>query len=410
MEHQAVDVGATPVARAERLARHPQHPRLVAALDHRAVGPAQLDAVAGHGEARAAGHDLARDVGDEDVQRLRGADAVEDLEAVLVADAVEHPRGQRLARRDAVAHGREALPGQARRHHRAPEARAREEQRDAVLDRPVGEERGVGPRRLQHGAGAHGQGEQQAVAEAVGEEQLGGRQADVVAADAEHLVGVGLADVAQVDVAVHGALGGAGGARGVEPERGRLGPGRVGRVQRLGVAQLRPGEAVDPRDDGCGVAGEHDVAEVRGARGRRRHRGSELVAAQQDAGAGVDDELAQLAAGEHRRARHGHRAEVDGGQDAGGQLDVVGHAQQHPLLRAYPDGGESARHPPDVFRELSVGVGTGRMTQRNPVGVARGDPAFREVRGGVERFRHRALRGSAGYSDTTRSWRCVNGT
>ena len=32
------------------------------------------------------------------------------------------------------------------------------------------------------------------------------------------------------------------------------------------------------------------------------------------------------------------------------------------------------------------------MTQRHPVGVARGDPAFREVRGGVERFRHRALR------------------
>jgi hypothetical protein len=50
------------------------------------------------------------------------------------------------------------------------------------------------------------------------------------------------------------------------------------------------------------------------------------------------------------------------------------------------------------------------MPQRHPVGVARGDPAFREIGGGVEGFRHRALRGSAGYPDTTLSSRCVNGT
>jgi hypothetical protein len=134
------------------------------------------------------------------------------------------------------------------------------------------------------------------------------------------------------------------------------------------------------------------------------------VAADQDPGAGVGDELPKLAAGQHRRARHRHRAEVHRRQDARGQIDVIGHAEEHPLLRAHPDRGESARHPPDLIGELSIGMGPARMPQRHPVGVALGDPAFREVGGSVEQFRHRGAPVLGGESDTTPSWRCVNGT
>ena len=345
------------------------------------------------------------------MQRLGGADAVEDLEAVLLLDAVEHPRGQRLARRDAVAHGRERLPRQVGRDQRAPEARAAEEQGDAVLDDPLGEERrgraatAPAPRSRPPTAGTAGccRGRRRRTAwRPRGRRRRGRcrapggrrsrRRSGCRRGGASRPWGCRWCPRCRAT------------ARATRPRTRRARPAAR---RRAAPSQVRP---VTPGDDGCGVAGEHDVAQVRGARGRRRHRVGELVAAQQHPGAGVDDELAQLAAGQHRRARHGHRAEVHRGQDAGGQLDVVGHAQQHPLLRAYPDRGESARHPADVVGELSVGVGPARVTQRHPVGVARGDPAFREVRGGVEGFRHRALRCSAGYSDTTPSWRCVNGT
>ena len=69
----------------------------------------------------------------------------------------------------------------------------------------------------QHG-GAHAQREGQRIAQAVGEEQLGGGEADVVLGQAEHALAVQLAGPVGVGVRMHRALGAAGGAGRVEPE------------------------------------------------------------------------------------------------------------------------------------------------------------------------------------------------
>ena len=80
------------------------------------------------------------------------------------------------------------------------------------------------------------------VAEAVGEEQLGRGEADVVFASRRALDAVELAGHHHVAMAVHGALGPAGRARGIEPEavvgRRRRGAARAS-AGRLGHASPR---------------------------------------------------------------------------------------------------------------------------------------------------------------------------
>ena len=59
--------------------------------------------VARHGLARGAVAQVAWAVGQEDVQHLRRADAVQDIDAGLFLEALRDLRRQRLARRDAGA-------------------------------------------------------------------------------------------------------------------------------------------------------------------------------------------------------------------------------------------------------------------------------------------------------------------
>ena len=199
---------------------------------------------------------------------------------------------------------------------------------------------------------AHRQREEHRVPDAVGEEQLGHRQAQVVGADAEDLLAVGLAHRADVGVAVHRGLGLAGGARGVEPQRLGLVP-RV--VRRRGAAQrLAGGEHLGPRarahlgaEAGRVVAGDDDLADVAAPLARREHRGAGDVGegrgAQHEPAARVGHEHRELGAAQHRRHRHGHRAEPHRREDAGEQLDLVDHAHARPAARA---GRPAPRAPP----------------------------------------------------------------
>ncbi|MNY01167.1 hypothetical protein D3C86_1336860 [compost metagenome] len=75
----------------------------------------------------------------------------------------------------------------------------------------------------QDDGGADGQREGQAVAQAVGKEQLGGGEHHVVFADAQHGLGIELGRVPKVAMRMHHALGLAGGARRIQPERDLVG-------------------------------------------------------------------------------------------------------------------------------------------------------------------------------------------
>ncbi len=111
------------------------------------------------------------------------------------------------------------------RQLRAREQR-REERRHAVEDRrPMADEsRDDRSRRRALGhqdrRGADRHRKRQRIAEAVGEEELGRREHDVVLANAEHRFRVELRRLDQARMRVHRALGRAGGSRRIEPEAG----------------------------------------------------------------------------------------------------------------------------------------------------------------------------------------------
>jgi hypothetical protein len=151
------------------------------------------------------------------------------------------------------------------------------------------------------------------------------------------------------------------------------------------------------------------VAQVRRVGRGRRDRVGELRAAHEHSRARVDDERGQLTRREHGGRRHGHRAHVHRREDAGGQLDVVGHAQQHPLLRAHADRDEARGDPADLRRELGVRVRAARVAEGDPRAVTGVDASLRQVGGSVEQFRHGAapVRSRVGPNSTDRS-RCVN--
>ena len=136
------------------------------------------------------GSGLARPVGDEDVQDLGRADAVEDLHAEPLAPAEEEVPGQGLAGRNAHPHVAQARAARSSR----PRA-AGPRSWSARCRRPwAGSGRWSaktllrhGPLGQQHGRAAGPQGEIQAVAQPVGEEQLRHRERHVRFAQADRL-------------------------------------------------------------------------------------------------------------------------------------------------------------------------------------------------------------------------------
>ena len=122
------------------------------------------------------------------MEQLGRADAVDDVEAEAVAPAAKDLGRQRFAGRDADPQRRqiEARLRGLDLQHAAKECRhAEEDGRPPFGNRLEGR---VGPEPLRDdaGLGAEGERKRQAVAEAVGEEQLRGRQHAVVLRHAEH--------------------------------------------------------------------------------------------------------------------------------------------------------------------------------------------------------------------------------
>ncbi len=233
-----------PVAEGDRGAADEQRAGL--AVGHlAAVGVADLEVVARDGRAGGARADVVGTVGQEDVQCLGRADAVEDLDPEALGEPALERGREHLARGGAQAHRGEGVVGQRAAHEGGVEGGDPEEQRRPVALEPLAHDVRGRPARLQHGGRAHREREEDGVADAVGEEHLRHREGHVVLGDAEHLPAVGLADVADVGVAVHRRLGQAGRAGGVEPQR----PGVVAGGRARGVA-ARPAASRSSKE--CG--------------------------------------------------------------------------------------------------------------------------------------------------------------
>ncbi len=160
---------------------------------------------------------------------------------------------------------------------------------------------GVGRRGSRIAVAPTASGNVSAVAEPVGEEQLGDGQEAVVGCHAEHLGGVRVGGRLQAAVAVHHPLRQAGRAGAVQPERRRAGRRRRRRerstVVELGPPVHRDGEVVAVADDDGvfdGRCGGDDGRQVRGVLGRH----------DDGPGIGVGHDRGEVGRRQHRRDRH----------------------------------------------------------------------------------------------------------
>ena len=205
----------------------------------------QPQPVAGKFPPRSAIADIAGMVGQEDVQHLGRADTVEygnphagfpaapDIlgQAFTGGNAEPEPRGAVFGRAIGIGqHG-----GVKRRH---AEEKRRVEPVENVEDR--GRCRAVGQ---EHGGGAHRHRDRHAGAEAIGKEELGGAEADILMSDAQHVLAVIVGHVGRAGMDVAHPLGSAGRTRGIEPEGGFIGVG-VGGIEAVigcGHQRVEPG-------------------------------------------------------------------------------------------------------------------------------------------------------------------------
>ena len=320
----------------------------------------------------------------------------------VLGETLEQGRRERLARRDAGPHAGERVLGQPGGQQRGEVRRAAEEERGPEVAEHAQRAGGARPRPVQDRARAHREREGEGVAQPVGEEELGDGERDVVRADPQDVLRVGLRGVAQRPVPVHRALGGAGGAGGVEPEGGGVGDGRVrggrllrevgaGRHEGVPVPHPRPGHLGQGLAGRC--VGQHDDVGEAGQAADGGGQPGELRAEGDQPRAAVPREHGDVLGLEHRADRHRDRADPQAGQEGREQLGAVAHAEDQSLLRADPGGDQGRGEPDDLLLEVAVA-----QRAEAAVEVDGGDrPAFRggqgvpgdQPLGGVEKVRRR---------------------
>ena len=134
------------------------------------------------------------------MQRLGGADAVQDLHPEPVPESLEQRRRERFARRDRLAYRGERVVRDVGGQQRRVEGRHAEEQRRAPGADAFGDHLRCGPTGFQDRARAHRQREERRIADPVSEEQLRDREAPVIGPDTQDLPPVGLTDRADAGV------------------------------------------------------------------------------------------------------------------------------------------------------------------------------------------------------------------
>ncbi len=214
---------------------------------------------------------------------------------------------------------------------------------------------GRGPLGHQHHGGADAEREAEAVAQPVGEIQLGRREADILLLQAEHRAGIERRGPVRVAVAVHHALGLAGRAGRVKPEAGIVATGGGRRLQRrlrgkhriqrrhaIGqrLARTRYQDLPDFMPGTCQRLLQHGQQ-----RGRHQHR---LRAA-------VLQHVAIVVGGQQRVDGHRDDAGVHRAQEADWPVGAVVHQQQHALFAVDAGAEQRGSQAPHPLRQFAIG-------------------------------------------------------
>ena len=373
LEHLPRGVVARPVPGRGRRAPDEQRPR-DAGRDLKPVLAEHAQVVAWHRDPGRARLDLARPVGQEDVQHLGHADPVQDVDAEMRRPPLVQGGRESLAGRGGQPHPGEGVRGKTGTQHVGEEGRTGEEQRGGVFPGPFGHNLGTCRARLEHGGGPGRHREQQRVPQPVGEEGLGRGQAPVLRGDPQYLGAVGLAHHLHRAVPVHRALRCPGRPRGVQPESRRVGGRRVDLV-RFPSSRVSHARAVGHH--------RHDLGHARETQ-RGGHHVPVRRAHRDDPGPGVGQDLGDAVGVQHGRDRHRYRADPHGRQVHDDELRRVRHDHDHPLLGLQAEAAQSAGGVRDAVGEFGVAEVAGHAGQREAVPVPRPDVPVQQVVAGVE--------------------------
>ena len=319
--------------------------------------------VAGHRAAGRARSDVAGPVADEDVQHLRGADAVEDVEPHTVAPSLQQRLRQRLAGRDAHAQPiarRQLGFGEQHRVKRRYTA----EKRRAVLSEDRLHHRRRRPHGREHHGGADRERKRQRVAEPVGEEQFRRGEHHVVGGDAEHVAAVGVRGELEIAVAMDHAFRIAGGAGGVQPERRLVATGcrhriRVGRIRQRAVKRAtRRRSSADEH-----VEGRRRLENALPRRHQRLGYDEQLRLA-------VRNDVRIVFRGEQRVQRHRNGAGADCTEETDRKVDAVFEAQQHALPLDESTRPQQIGKPVGAPVDLGIRVRADVVDDRNACGAS----------------------------------------
>ena len=271
------------------------------------------------------------------MQHLGRAQAIDDLDPEVGGEALAQLGGQGFASRGDQAQCGVLFGRQRRRGQHAGKTGGRAEEyrgtHAAHLATPAFE-RGLRcwPLGHQDGRGAHAQGEAQRIAQAIGKEKLGRREADVLLGEAEHGRAIELGRPVGVAMAVQRAFGLACGAGGVEPEAGvvRAGARRFGQwrvLRHQGVechGALGQGGIRTRHDHGLDLVATLSQGRLQRGQQGSRHNGR--------LGPAVLQHVGVVVGGEQGVDGHRHDAGVHGAEKAHRPVAAVVHQQQHALF------------------------------------------------------------------------------
>jgi len=239
--------------------------------------------------------------------------------------------------------------------------------------------------REQHALAAHLEREGHVVAHAVGEEELGRRDGAIGLGHGQHLLRVGLAADHHVVLQVDRALGTAGRARRVEPERGIV----LGGVEGL-EPRARLGHPVVEADlRAGGAAGHHHVAQVTGLRQHRARLGQQGLRDDRDRCAAVVEEVLVVVAPHHGVDRDGDRSDLDRAPEGGEELGRVQQQAEHPLLWPHPQVQQGVARTIDQLLQRAVGDRAAVVEEGHLLRAPLGDVAVDEKARRVEARRDR---------------------
>ena len=390
-------VRPVPVQRRGGIAAYPQDALFVVA-DLAAVLVFQTDFIAGHAQPGGAELFPLRPVAEIDVQHFGRSQPFDDLKSGEPLPAVEDfggkylGGGQRQSQRGEVRRCGTVGPGQ-----RGVEGRQSEEHGGTkMLDRRE-DRRWLRLAGQQQRGCAGGEGEGDGIAEAIGEEDLRHREADVAARKLQHLAGKCSLAIGHVVMQMNDALGSSGRSRGIHPERHLVAVG-VG-FGEIGGETRQPcigGDGVGHRMIGCGAVDDDERAERRILAGHRVEAGAKLGIGDGHGCAGIRQVELQQVGRRQRVDQQRHEAGAHRAEKRGRIGRRVVEEHQDAITALHSQRPETMSPPRRLGAEFGVAAASGRPDQCRPLATPRGriveQDAARIVAARKSQIRSRARR------------------